>query len=167
MRYGRTRMAVWVSMVLAAGCAAPPAAVDKAVPAAAAPVQPQPVKTVPAISETDLLLAYYDHVRKLPPAELARETELIRRVYAKTKTDPVRMRYVMLLAASPGTNADDARVTELIEPVLKSQDANLRALASIVHAHWLEQRRAQNLQQKLDALMSLDKTLIERGSKSP
>lgn len=162
MSPGRTYLAA-VAMMLAAGCAAPPVAdLDKAMPATASPAKP-----VPAISETDLLLTYYEHVRKMPPADLAREFDLIRRVYAKTKTDPVRMRYAILLAVSPGASADEARFNELIEPVLRSHDANMRALATIVNGQWQEQRRAHTLQQKLDALMSLDKTLIERGSKTP
>lgn len=156
-----------------AGCATPPPAVEPESPppeAGISPPQPSPIPPpvpAPSISDTDVLLAYYDHVRKLSPPEYAREAELVRRLYARAKTDLVRMRYAIVLAAAPGAPLDEARANEILEPVVKSTDTNMRALATMLTAQLQEQRRAHGLQQKLDALMSLDKTLIERGSKTP
>lgn len=171
-----TRVLVGSLAIALAACATPPAEPepDSETQPAQPPVQPeakvapvQPAPTRPSVSDTDVLLAYFDNIRRLSAPELARETDLVRKLYAKAKTDLVRMRYAMLLAAVPGTPAEEGRISEILEPVVKGQDTNLRALATLVSAHLQEQRRAQGLQQKLDALMSLDKTMIERGNKAP
>lgn len=150
--------------LLAGGCGTSrvtgPAAGKPAVTA----VEPQvkaPVRA--AMSDSETLLAYFDHVRKLPAAEFAKEVEVVRKLYARERTDIVRMRYAILLSAPAAAPGDEARAIELLEPVLKSVDAGLRALATLISAQIQEQRRAQGLQQKLDALMSLDKSMIERG----
>jgi hypothetical protein len=166
------RVLVGAVAVALAGCAATPPADPETEPGQPpaqpeAKVQPPPPAPRPTVSESDILLAYFDNVRRLSAPELARETELVRKLYAKTRTDMVRMRYAILLAAAPGAPVDEPRIVEILDPVLKGQDTNLRALATLVGAHLQEQRRAQGLQQKLDALMSLDKTMIERGSKAP
>lgn len=155
-----------------AGCVAPPQVGESQEPAIGpeAKVQPPAVTEVPvrpAVSDSDTLLGYFDQVRKLPAADFAREVEFVRRLYAKARTDVVRLRYAMLLATTPASPADEARAAELLDPVLKSADANLRSLAFLLNAQLQEQRRVQALQQKLDALLSLDKTLIERGTKTP
>ncbi len=164
-----TRMLAGSIAILLAGCAtSPEPAPESGQPAVEPETKAAPSPPVrPAISDADMLLAYFDNLRKLTPPEFARETELVRKLYAKAKTDIVRMRYAMLLAATPGAPADEARINEILDPVLKGQDTNLRALATLVSAQFQEQRRALGLQQKLDALMSLDKTMIERGSKVP
>ncbi len=148
--------------LLAAGCGTPP--VNE--PAISEPVvEPEPeVKAPvrPAMSDSEALLAYFDHVRKLPAAEYAKEADLVRKLYAKVRTDVVRMRLAILLSAPAAGPGDEARAVELLDPLVKSTDAGLRALATLLSAQIQEQRRAQGLQQKLDALMSLDKSMIER-----
>jgi hypothetical protein len=167
-----TRVVAGAIGLLIGGCAAPPP-VEPELPVTEPEVNvqprlPAPVLVRPAVSDSDMLLAYFDQVRKLPPADFTRELELVRRLYANVKgrTDVLRMRYAMLLAASPAL-ADDARAAELLDPVLKGADANVRGLALLLSAQLQEQRRVHALQQKLDALLSLDKTLIERGTKTP
>ena len=146
--------------VLAAGCGTSPVNAPIGEPAveseAKAPVRP-------AMSDSETLLTYFDHVRKLPAAEYAKEVEIVRKIYARVRTDVVRMRYAILLSAPAAAPGDEARAMELLDPLLKSADAGLRALATLLSAQIQEQRRAQGLQQKLDALMSLDKSMIERG----
>jgi hypothetical protein len=131
------------------------------VPPAVEPEVKLPVR--PAASDGEALLAYFDQVRKLPAAEFTKEIDTVRKLYARLRTDAVRMRYAILLSAPAAGPGDDLRAVELLEPMLKSTDSSLRALALLISAQIQEQRRAQALQQKLDALMSLDKTLIERG----
>ncbi|MBI1991451.1 MAG: hypothetical protein HYS65_17410, partial [Betaproteobacteria bacterium] len=58
---------------------------------------------------------------------------------------------------------DEARALEALEPLLKNPDAALHNLAFMMSAQIQEQRRGQGLQHKLDALKSLEKSLIERG----
>ena len=149
--------------LLAAGCGTPP--VNAPVVSEPA-VEPEPeVKAPvrPAMSDSETLLAYFDYVRKLPAAEYAKEVDLVRKLYAKVRSDVVRMRLAILLSAPAAGPGDEARAAELLDPVVKSGDAGLRALAMLLSAQIQEQRRAQGLQQKLDALMSLDKSMIERG----
>ncbi len=126
------------------------------------PPSPAPMRPV-VVSDSEMLLTYVDQVRKMPAGELAKENDQVRKLYAKTRTDITRMRYAILLSASNPAPGDDVRTAELLDPVLKGADVGLRALAYLLSAQFQEQRRAQALQQKLDALMSLDKTIIERG----
>lgn len=129
-------------------------------------VEPEPeVKAPvrPAMSDSETLLAYFDYVRKLPAAEYAKEVDVVRKLYARVRTDVVRMRYAILLSAPAAAPGDEVRAMELLDPLVKGADAQLRPLATLLSAQIQEQRRAQGLQQKLDALMSLDKSMIERG----
>ena len=149
--------------LLAAGCGTPP--VNEPAVSESAAVEPEPeVKAPvrPAMSDSETLLAYFDHVRKLSAADYAKEADLVRKLYAKVRTDVVRMRLAILLIAPAAGPGDEARAVELLDPLVKSADAGLRALATLLTAQIQEQRRAQGLQQKLDALMSLDKSMIER-----
>ena len=160
-----TLMLAGLLALLAAGCGTPPVNA----PAVSEPaVEPEPEPEVkapvrPAMSDSETLLAYFDYVRKLPAADYAKEVDLVRKLYARARTDVVRMRLAILLSAPAAGPGDEARALELLDPVAKSGDAGLRALAMLLSAQIQEQRRAQGLQQKLDALMSLDKSMIERG----
>ena len=157
--------------MLVAGCSAPPvlepAPVSEPETASEPPVvvvEPEikpPVR--PPVSDSETLLTYVDHVRKLPAAEFAKELDTVRKLYARARTETNRMRYAILLSAPAAGSGEDSRAMELLDPLLKSADAGVRALATLLIAQIQEQRRAQGLQQKLDALMSLDKSMIERG----
>ena len=154
--------------ILGAGCStsrvSEPVKVSEPAVIVVEPEVKAPVR--PAVNESEALLAYFDHVRKLPAAEFAREIDAVRKLYSRVRSDFVRLRYAIVLSAPAAGPGDDARALELLDPVLKSADAGLRALATLLSGQIQqiqEQRRAQGLQQKLDALMSLDKSMIERG----
>jgi hypothetical protein len=117
------------------------------------------------VSDNESLLTYFEFVRKLSAAELAKEHETARQLYTRTHSDFNRVRYAMLLSVPGSAFNDDARALEALEPLLKNLGAALHNLAFVVSAQIQEQRRSQELQQKLDALMSLEKSLIERGQK--
>lgn len=119
-------------------------------------------------AEAGRVLAYYARVRQLPAAELAREHEAARRALARTRSDGNRVRYALLLTL-PGTAAgEDARALELLEPVARNTDSALRGLALLVSAMLQEQRRlethAQGVQHKLDALLTLERSMTGRDS---
>ncbi|HXF68097.1 MAG TPA: hypothetical protein VNK67_15550 [Burkholderiales bacterium] len=119
----------------------------------------------PATNAESLLL-YFAHLKKLAVADLAKEHESARQAYGRARTDFNRVRYAMVLAL-PGTAfSDAARAIEVLEPVAKNANGQLHALALMLASQLQEQRRieagAQALQQKLDALRSLERTLIER-----
>lgn len=114
------------------------------------------------------VLTYYAQLRQLSGPELAREHEAARRALAKSRSDANRVRYALLLTL-PGTPAtEEPRALELLEPVARSSDSALRGLAVLMTAFLQEQRRletsAQGLQQKLDALLTLERNMTRDGS---
>ncbi|MBX3661508.1 MAG: hypothetical protein KF804_03550 [Burkholderiales bacterium] len=132
-------------------------------PGGAAP----PVEDARADSaEAARALAFYAKARQLPGPEIAREQESARRALARSRSDAARLRYAMLLTLPGAAAGDDARALELLEPVTRSADGGLRGLALLMTAFLQEQRRleagAQGLQQKLDALLSLERSMTGR-----
>ena len=74
------------------------------------------------------------------------------------------MRYALLLTLAPA--GEEARALELLEPVTRNGESALRGLALLMTALLQEQRRldanAQGLQQKLDALLTLERSMTGR-----
>lgn len=119
-------------------------------------------------TEAAKALAYYAQVRQLAGPELAREQEGARRALARARTDVNRLRYALLLTLPGASAAEEPRAAELLEPVTRSSDSALRGLAILMMAFLQEQRRletsAQGLQQKLDALLTLERNMTRDGS---
>jgi len=117
------------------------------------------------------VLAFYARVRQMPAPEIAREQENMRRLFLRSRTDPNRLRYALLLTLPGTAPAEEARALEVLEPVTRSMDSGLRGLALLVTAFLQEQRRlgagAQGLQQKLDALMTLERNMTGRETGAP
>jgi hypothetical protein len=115
-------------------------------------------------TEPAKVLAHYARARQLAGPELAREQEAARRALARTKSDANRMRYALLLTLAPA--GEEARALELLEPVTRNGESALRGLALLMTALLQEQRRldanAQGLQQKLDALLTLERSMTGR-----
>lgn len=159
--------------LFAAACAttkepAPAQAAPAPVPAAAA-----------ARSSADDLLAYMSQVRAMPEAALA--AEVARR---KRETgDLARVKAAVALSFS--SQSDEAEILALVEPVEKrAADRDVRAMAGFLQAMAIERRRvkessaarlrdehkaldaqrqrADELQQKLEALSALEKSLSDR-----
>ncbi len=139
---------------LAAGCAVQPG-VEKPAPVVARPV-----------SESDSLLAYFQGLRGLSASDLGREHEQARQAYARARTDYNRVRYAMVLTVPNSAFQDDARALETLEPVARNTNGQLQPLAHLLASHLQERKRldanAHALQQKLDALRSLERNMIER-----
>lgn len=129
-------------------------------------------------SRVESLLAYADYARGLSAAESAKEHERMRAAFAApNRTDVARLQYALLLAVSAAPARDLPRARQLLEPVAKADnaDADLRRLAGFLVAafgdqldaerrHRDEQRRAGDLEQKLDALKSIEQRIIQRGA---
>lgn len=136
----------------------------------AEPLEPAPwvqAGTPQPASDAESLLLYFQHIRKLSGAEVSREHEAARAAYARARTDFNRVRLAMVLSL-PGTAFyDDARAFDLCDTVAKHDGGRLQGLALLLGSHLQEQRRltasAQELQQKLDALKSLERSMIERS----
>jgi hypothetical protein len=167
-----------------AGCAqpapqlaSPPVPVTPPAPAAAevpppleiaAPAEaPVVVKeTRPQAEEAERLLSFFERLKRLQGAELAREHEAARLAYGRAASEYNRIGYAMTLSL-PGTAFnDDARALELLNPLLKKSENGLRPLVVLLTTFVQERRRLGGdlaaVQQKLDALKSLERTLIER-----
>jgi hypothetical protein len=125
-----------------------------------------PVFEEPRGDEVSRMLVYYAQVRLMPVPELMREQDSARRALAKSRNDANRLRYAMLLTLPGATVTEDPR--ELLEPVARSGDSGLRGLAALMMTFLHEQRRlennAQGLQQKLDALLTLERNMSRDGS---
>ena len=139
-------------------------------PQQAQPTTPPPQRP-PAIvvrpSEVETLVAEFQRLRKLPAPELAREQDAARQALAQSRSDGARLRYAMTLAL-PGSGAgEDARALEVLEPVVKNGASSLNGLAVLLASYIQEHRRlgtqVQALQQKLDALRMLERSLSERS----
>lgn len=117
-------------------------------------------------SDAESLLLYFQLVRKLPGAELGKEHETARQAYARARSDFNRVRLAMMLALPNAPFGDEPRALELLDPVAKNQNGQLQGLAYVLISQIQERRRldasAQGLQQKLDALKSLERSMIER-----
>ena len=126
----------------------------------------QPGSPQPA-SDVESLLLYFQHIRTLAGPGVGREHEAARQAYARSRTDFNRVRLAMILSL-PGTAfTDDARAVGLLETVAEHQGGRLQGLAAVLAASLKEQQQlaasAQALQQKLDALKSLERSMIERS----
>lgn len=117
-------------------------------------------------TELDRLLNYFQRIRKLAGAELGREHDSARLAFARTRSDFDRLRLAMVLSLPNTGINNDFRALELLEPMARNQNSTLRGLAFLISAFVQEQRRlgasVQGMQQKLDALKSLERSLIER-----
>lgn len=187
----RTRLPVLAALLLA-GCVMPPpgseAPTTASQPGEAQAEPPQAIARIePAVvpphapvrsDDVERLLSYFEHSRKLPAGEFARESDSARNAFNRTRSDFDRARYAMLLSVPNTPVNDDARALELLDPLVKSPGSNLHGLALLVAAHVQERRRlesgmqnlqqnVQGLQQKLDALMSLERSLINREQPPP
>lgn len=111
-------------------------------------------------------LAYYAQVRQLSGPDLVREHESAKRALAKSRSDTNRLRYALLQTLPGAPAGEDPR--ELLEPVARNSDSALRGLAALMMTFLQEQRRletsAQGLQQKLDALLTLERNMTRDGS---
>jgi len=118
------------------------------------------------MSDVESLLLYYRHIGRLKEGQLSRELEISRRAYAREPSDFNRVRLAMLFGLPDTSLTDSARAVELLEPVAKNATGEFSALAALLVAQ-LHQRRqldatVQDLQQKLDALKSLERSMMER-----
>lgn len=117
-------------------------------------------------SDLESLLLYFQHVKQLPGVELNKEQEAARQAYSRMRSDFSRVRLAMVLSLPNTAFSDDARALELLEPMIRNQNSTLHSLAFLMNAYVQEKRRlgasAFGMQQKLDALKSLERSLIER-----
>jgi hypothetical protein len=172
--------------MLAAACASPEPAVVSA-PAAgsgASPGASAPASSAQSYAED--LLAYLGRLRTMNEAALAGEAARMRR----DASDLARVKAALALSLS--SQADEGDIIELVEPVTRRSAANdVRAMAVLLNTNAQERRRlrqraanatgelreerklaeahkqrAEQLQQKLDALTDLERSLAAREAQA-
>ena len=111
-------------------------------------------------------LTYYAKVRRLGGVDLQREQEAARRALMRSRSDGNRMRYALALTVPGAPAADDTRALERLEPLTRNAASPLQGLALLMTGLLQEQRRldsqAQTLQQKLDAMLELERSMTGR-----
>jgi hypothetical protein len=149
------RSASLIILVLAA-CAHPPPEVTPPVAAPAPEVEATPPCPEPTVhtetrwveiardSELEKLLLYFEEVRDLPPADLAREYEQLKENFYSDRSEYLRTQ-LALLASLPNTGfRDEARALNLLEYFLKDSSARspgLRAFAVYLNSAIQEQKK--------------------------
>jgi hypothetical protein len=150
-------------LILLAGCSAVSGgdAVDD--PAAVADLRSEHRSET---TEPAAALAYYAKLRKLGGTELLREQDFARRTLIRARTDGNRMRYALALTVPGAPAADLNRALETLEPLTRNAANPLHGLALLMTGSLQEQRRldaqAQGLQQKLEAMLELERNMTGR-----
>jgi len=181
------RAAGFALCVLAASCASPERA-TVSVPSAASPAAngAAAAGNVPAQSYAEDLMSYLGRLRTMNEAALAGEAARMRR----DASDLARVKAALAMTLS--SQADEAEIIELVEPVSRKPGASdVRAMAALLNANAQERRRlkqraintagelreerklveaqkqrAEQLQQKLDALTDLERSLATREAQT-
>lgn len=168
------RSPAWLLLVLLAGCATP--AGGGAGPGGSC-----------RGGEVAELLAYPQRLRSLSAEELGAEHAAAVQALARQKSDVARLRLALLLLFPNTAFHDDARAQSLAEEVATRRNAtgDLRPLAALIagfaadqrrqeeRAQRLaqklleEERRADALQQKLEGLKAIEKSLLNREPAKP
>ncbi len=181
----RSRWSVLVVASLLSACALQPVTPDDA-DVLAQRSQPLPVQA--KVDETAMLplLGYYQMLQRMSPQELLRERNVLTAV-RQTPSTQVRLSMVLGLGRGP---ADLARAQNLLDGVLKSgaaDAASLHSLARMLSSQYQErlkldqernrleqqndkvgqqlkesQRHADELQQKLDAMANIERSIPVR-----
>jgi hypothetical protein len=168
-----TRVSVTALLMLLAGCAAtPPAATQSALTPATPAAVSDDAGALPA-------LAYYQMLQRMTPAQINRE----RQVLAALPPTPNNQVRTAMVLGHPRGQQDLTRALALLEGVLKSADpaaAGLHPLARLLADNYMErqkletqlekqgqqlkdtQRKAVELQEKIDSLAEIERTLPQR-----
>lgn len=164
MRMARARALSAFLMAALAGCALMKTPEEPA--PAIEEVTPEPEAAPAGEAGLDRLLRYFRHVRRLGGSELVREHDSVRSAFARSRSEFDRLRLAMVLSLPNTPVSDEARALDLLEPVVKNQNSDFNGLALLMSSFLQEQRRlgaaVHGMQQKLDALKSMERSLIER-----
>jgi hypothetical protein len=169
-------MSVGAAMIalqlLVAGCGLTPATAPPSAPAASTPAVSDDAGALSA-------LGYYQTLQRMTPAQIARERQVLALL---TPTPYTQVRIAMVLG-HPRGQADLARALTLLEAVLKSTDpgaVSFHPLARLLADNYGErqklegqlekqgqqlkdsQRKAIELQEKIDGLADIERTLPQR-----
>jgi len=136
---------------------------------------PEPVKLPEDQEQSLALLIEMSRSANASADDLRKDFTASQNAFNKDKTPVNRMRYAWLSALLGPAAGDDARLMGLLEPLVAKAGGlavthPLRAVADVLVAQVAErtrqvreeQKRADALQQKLDALKAIEKQLLDR-----
>lgn len=123
-------------------------------------------------SEISALLAYYQGLLDLPAEDLRREYQHTSQSFARDHGELARLRLAMLLNVPGAAWRDDAKLVGLLEGSASRKappDSPRRQLVVFMLKQAAERlrehKRADELQQKLDSLLAIERSL--RGRQQP
>ena len=144
-------------------------------------VEAPKVEVVQATGDAEALVQYTAYIRRLNAADLGREQDAVKQLVAKNKTELNRAELALTYALPGLASRDDARALSLLEPLAKEAsspairnfalmllsfvaenrrvDENLQTVSGKLKE---EQKQSAELQQKLEALKSIEKSLSDR-----
>ncbi|MEP7084370.1 MAG: hypothetical protein ABI854_06495, partial [Betaproteobacteria bacterium] len=136
------------------------------------PVAPEPARINEEAEEALALLLDLQKLVLATPDEQKRELAVATQALTRQRSDALRLR-LGLLQSLPSAGSDDARALATLEPILKQGSGPTRMVATVLVAQLgerqrvlrEEKRRAEDLQQKLDALKALERSLLGRERK--
>jgi hypothetical protein len=136
---------------------------------------PEPVRLPEEHEQSLALLIEMSRTASAPAEEVRKDFLASQAAFNKEKTNLNRMRYAWISALLGQTAGDDARLQGLLEPLVAKVGGlppshPLRPVADVMFAQLLErtrqmkeeQKKADALQQKLDALKAIEKNLLDR-----
>ena len=142
----------------------------------------------PMESDPDRITRFYDRLLKMKANELVGELEMMRGSFDKDKSELNRLQLALLLSLPGASFRDDNAAIALLHPFTRDkgqEGSTLRPLAIWLHSELLElrrteetlqqqaaklkdeQRRAEALQQKLEAILDMEMKIIEREQNLP
>ena len=123
------------------------------------------------------LIGYAQKIAALQAEEQRRELNASSQMFSKNRGAYGRVRLALVLALPGTTFNDDAKAAGLLEPLTgtaataESLPGPMQQFAELLHAQiserLREQRRAAQLKEQLEALMAIERKIIEREQARP
>lgn len=154
------------------GCVSLPATAPETVgPEPVAVAAPTPATDyMKESAEVAALLAYYQELLDLPAEELKREYQSVSQSFARDRSELSRLRLALLMCVPGVSWRDDAKLLALLDGTASRKappDSSPRRqfivlLQKLIAERQREQKRADELQQKLDAMLTIERNLRGR-----
>lgn len=120
------------------------------------------------------VLIYFRGLQNRSESDLRRERDVARQAFASSASEFNRVCLALVLSMPAASVKDERRALELLEPMTRSSSASdtpLRGFALVIYSLLREQHKlggeTQALKNKLDALKSLEKSMVERERSAP
>ena len=173
------RIALAVLATMLGACSALPGRAPS--PAVSPPVAPPP--SVIPTTGLDEAMQYYEHLRRQPASALLKEHEKAAQAIAQTRNDLNRVKLALLLSLPNTPFHDNGAALNLLNELTRDAKATSSGLRNLAHllATLLaeqqrvnantddlsqklkeEQKRAADLQEKVDAIKNMEKKLMRR-----